>query len=83
MDKKSIGGLINLFLLCVVGLALTPIIQSSVAGITHANNGTSGFPAGGTNLTGSARTILVMFPLFWVILMIVIPVAGVAVYLKS
>lgn len=76
------GGLISLFLLCVVGLALTPIIYGNVADITHANNGTVGFPAGGTNLTGSARTILAMFPLFWVVLMIAIPVAGVAIYLK-
>jgi len=74
MAKKSIGGLISLFLLCVVGLALTPIIVSSVAGITG---------TGGDNLTGSASTIMEMFPLFWVILMIAIPVAGVAVYLRD
>ena len=73
-SKKSIGGLISLFLLCVVGLALTPIIQSSVADITGDGTG---------NLTGSALTIMKMFPLFWVILMIAIPVAGVAVYLKK
>jgi len=83
MTKKSIGGLISLFLLCVVGLALTPIINSSVADIVHANNGTAGFPAEGNNLTGSSRTIMAMFPLFWVILMIAIPVASVAVYLKK
>jgi len=74
MAKKSIGGLISLFLLCVVGLALTPIVQSSVAAITG---------TGADNLTGSAKTIMEMFPLFWVILMIAIPVAGVAVYLKN
>ena len=73
-NKKSIGGLISLFLLCVVGMALTPIIQEQVVAITG---------TGGNNLTGSARTIMLMFPLFWVILMIAIPVAGVAVYLKN
>lgn len=72
--KKDIGGLISLFLLCVVGMALTPIIQEQVTNITG---------VGGDNLTGSARTIMLMFPLFWVILMIAIPVAGVAVYLKG
>ncbi len=83
MAKKDIGGLITLFLLCVVGMALTPIIQEQVTVITWANNGTAGFPPLGYNLTGSARTIMLMFPLFWVILMIAIPVAGVAVYLKK
>ena len=83
MAKKSIGGLITLFLLCVVGLALTPIIQNTVADVTWANNGTAGWPAEGSNLTGGARTLLVLFPLFWTILMIAIPVAGVAVYLKG
>ena len=72
--KKSIGGLISLFLLCVVGMALTPIVQEQVTAITGAGTG---------NLTGSAKTIMLMFPLFWVILMIAIPVAGVAVYLKN
>ena len=74
MAEKSIGGLISLFLLCVVGMALTPIIQEQVTAITGAGEG---------NLTGSAKTIMLMFPLFWVILMIAIPVAGVAVYLKN
>ena len=74
MAEKSIGGLISLFLLCVVGMALTPIIQEQVVNITG---------VGGNNLTGSARTIMLMFPLFWVILMIAIPVAGVAVYLRK
>ena len=74
MAKKSIGGLISLFLLCVVGLALTPIIVSSVTDVTG---------TGSDNLTGGAKTIMELFPLFWTILMIAIPVAGVAVYLKG
>jgi len=73
-QKKSIGGLVSLFLLAVVGLALTPIIVSSVADVTG---------TGADNLTGGAKTIMEMFPLFWTILMIAIPVAGVAVYLRD
>jgi len=73
--KKSIGGLISLFLLCVVGMALTPIIQEQVTSVCNVS---ADYP-----LSGSARTIMLMFPLFWVILMIAIPVAGVAVYLKN
>lgn len=82
-EKKNISGLLKVFILAIVGLALTPTISENVAYITHANNGTAGFPAGGNNLTGSARTILVLFPLFWVILMIAIPVAYVALWLRA
>lgn len=82
-EKKNMSGLIKILLLSIVGLALTPTIQNNVDYITHANNGTAGFPAGGNNLTGSSRTILALFPLFWVILMISIPVAYVAVWLKG
>ena len=81
--KMNMKGLIYILLLSIVGLAFTPSIQSSVSYITHANNGTSGFPAGGNNLTGSSRTILALFPLFWVILMIAFPVTYVAVWLKG
>ena len=73
-NKKSIGGLISLFLLAVVGLALTPVIVESVVSVTG---------TGGDNLTGGAKTIMELFPLFWVILMIAIPVAGIAVWLKQ
>lgn len=73
-QKKSIAGLIQVFLLAVVGLALTPVIQESVTNVT----GTGGF-----NLTGSARTIMLLFPMFWVILMIAIPVAYVAIWLRG
>lgn len=84
-SKKSISGLISLFLLCIVGLALTPIVQENVAGITgDVMDNSSGTPVYYyDNLTGSSRTLMKMFPLFWVILMIAIPVAGVSVYLKS
>lgn len=73
-QKKSLSGLIQVFLLAIVGLALTPTIQENVAGVTG---------VGGNNLTGSARAIMLLFPMFWVILMIAIPVAYVAVWLKG
>lgn len=70
----TIGGLMSLFLLAIVGLALTPVIVESVAGVTG---------TGGDNLTGGAKTIMELFPIFWVILMIAIPVAGIVVWLKD
>ena len=43
-----------------------------------------GFPPTGTgNLTGAARTVASLFPLFWVIGLIAIPVYYVRVWLKS
>ena len=83
MAKRSVKSLMYIFLLSVIGLALTPTIQEYVSSVTHATNGTAGFPAGGNNLTGGARTILTLFPLFWTILMIAIPVASVALYLGT
>ena len=74
MSKMSIGALIGLFLVAVVGMAITPVIVESVTDVTG---------TGGDNLTGGAKTIMELFPLFWVILMIAIPVAGIALYLKS
>ena len=74
MAKKSIAGLIMIFLLSIVGLALTPTIQEYVTSVTG---------TGGNNLTGGALSIMQMFPLFWVILMIAIPVGYVGMYLKS
>ena len=73
-EKKNMSGLIKVFLLSIVGLALTPTIQENVASVTG---------TGGNNLTGSARAIMLLFPMFWVILMIAIPVAYVAVWLKG
>lgn len=73
---KSMSGLISVFLLAVVGLALTPTIVQSVGNITVAAGGSG-------NLTGAALTIMTLFPMFWVILMIAIPVAYVAIWLKG
>ena len=82
--KKSMAGLILVFIMAVVGLAFTPSISEAVTLITHVNNGTAGFPPTGTgNLTGAARTVVALFPLFWVIGLIAIPVYYVRMWLKS
>jgi hypothetical protein len=73
-EKKNMAGLIAVFLLSIVGLALTPTIQENVLAVTG---------VGANNLTGAALAIMQLFPLFWVILMIAIPVAYIAVWLKT
>jgi len=82
-EKKNVVGLILICVMAVVGLAVSPSIQSAVDYVTWSNNGTAGFPAGGDNLTGTSKIILELFPLFWVILMIAIPVAYIALWLRS
>ena len=73
------SGLISILVLSIVGLALTPSIQGQVT--TFLASGS----AGDLNLTiaASTRAIVGLFSLFWVILMIAIPVAYIAVWLKS
>ena len=75
-DDKNLAGLISVFLLSIVGLALTPTVQSQVTSLVASG-------AGMGNLTGSAKAIMELFPMFWVILMIAIPVAYIAVWLKD
>lgn len=70
MADKNLSGLIFTFLLSIVGLALTPVVAESVDTAV-------------ANLTGAAATILDLFPLFWVIMMIAIPIAAVVVWLKA
>jgi len=74
-QKKNLGGLISVFLLSIVGLALTPTVQAQVTDLVATGSGKG-------NLTGSAKAIMNLFPMFWVILMIAIPVAYIAVWLK-
>lgn len=70
------SGLIAVFLLCVVGLALTPTIVTSTTTVVTPT-------AGQYNISGAALTMMNLFPMFWVILMIAIPVAYVAIWLKK
>jgi len=74
MAKFNMGQLMMTFLLIVIGLALTPTIQSSVTGVTGAGAG---------NLTGAAKAMALLVPLFWVIIIIAIGVAAVYVQFKG
>ena len=74
MAKMNIGGLITCFLIMIVGLALTPTVVNSVGLVTG---------TGGDNLTGAALALMNILPLFWVILMIAIPVAYIAIWMKG
>ena len=76
-QKKNIGGLISILVLSIVGLALTPSINALVTTtIAHATTGD-------INMSATARAIVGLFPLFWVILMISIPTAYIAVWLRG
>ena len=74
MAKKSMGSLFMTFLLIVIALALTPTIQSSVAAVTG---------TGGSNLTGAAKTLCGLIPLFWVVIIIAIGVAAIYMQMKG
>lgn len=78
MAKLDIGKLIAVFLMAVVGLAFTPAIQELVTGSTGVANAT--WPG---NLSGASADVFVLFPLFWTILMIAIPVAYISIQLKA
>lgn len=70
------SGIIALVLILVVGLALTPTVVELA---TTAVAGGSGVD----NLTGAAAAIISLVPLFWVILMIGVVMAGLVVWLRS
>ena len=75
-QQKDMNGLLKILILAVVGLALTPSVQAQVTTIL-ANSVT-----GDLNMTGPQRAIIALFPMFWVILMIAIPVSYIAVWLR-
>lgn len=70
-EQITIGDIVSVFLGCVVGLALTPIIATTVASVT------------GAMAAGAAKTLLDLFPLFWVIFLTAIPVRNVALVVKA
>lgn len=74
-NKRNITGLIAAFLMVVVGLALTPTIQNAVTDFTVG--------PGTYNLSGSALAIAGLIPMFWIILMIAVPVAYIGMWLKG
>lgn len=64
----SIGDLIAVFLPSVVGLALTPTVTATVTNTT-------------VNMSaGATKTMLNLFPMFWVIYLIGIPVGAISVF---
>lgn len=73
MSKKSssfsIGSIIVIFLGSIVGLSLTPTIVALVS------TATTGMSAGAT------KSLLELFPLFWVIFLSAIPVGSIALFL--
>jgi hypothetical protein len=81
-DKNSLQKLILVFIMAVVGLVFTPSIQTEVTDITQIDpTNRPGYSAYenrtgiiGNNLSSPARNILALFPLFWVIILIAIPV---------
>lgn len=80
--KKDLGGIIAIFLMVIIGLALTPSVTELVlSSTTHSYNAISG--AGPGNLSGAARAIYRLVPLFWVLLVVAVGLAGLAVWLKK
>lgn len=67
----TIGDIISVFLGCVVGLALTPIIATTVTTVTAAM------------AAGAAKTLLELFPLFWVIFLVAIPVRQITLVVQE
>jgi hypothetical protein len=74
MADGTVSGaiVIGVFVVSVIGLALTPTVASLVT--------TS---VGNLSAYSSAQDILELFPLFWVILMIAIPIVAVGLYFKG
>lgn len=66
-----------IFIMIIIGLALTPTVQDLVIGSTGVVNGT--WPG---NLSGAARAIFLLVPLFWIILVIGVGLAGILVWLR-
>lgn len=59
------GKMFMVFLLLIIGLALTPTVVTQVTTVTGTGVG---------NLTGAALAMAVLIPLFWVIFLIGYPV---------
>jgi len=54
----NIRNVLMTFILSIFGIALTPTIQEQVTGITG---------TGGNNLTGSAKSLMELTPMLWVV----------------
>lgn len=74
MSKKkgfAIGEIIAVFLGCIVGLALTPTVVDQVTTVTAAMS------------AGAAKSLLELFPLFWVIFLTAIPVGQIVIEVRG
>lgn len=69
-SRINVGELFMVMIISVIGLALSPVIAGSVKSAVN-------------NFTGSAKTILELFPLLWVVLMVAIPIAYIAFWFKE
>ena len=76
--KRDISGVIMIFIMILIGLALTPTVQEQVLLATGVANAT--WPG---NLSGAAAAIFLLVPLFWIILVIGVGMAGIVVWLKQ
>lgn len=72
------GGIMAIFLMIVIGLALTPTVQEQVLFATGTANAT--YPG---NLSGAAAAIYALIPLFWIILVVGVGMAGIIIWLKG
>ena len=78
-EKRDLGGIIMIFVMLIVGISMTPTVQDLVGTAT----GTFNASTAPGNLTGAARAIFLLVPLFWVILIVGIALAGVVIWLKG
>jgi hypothetical protein len=69
-SEKKIGEIFMTFLLVIIGLALTPTVQTSTTTASAA-------------LSGAAATLCDLIPLFWVVIILAIGIAAVYIQLRS
>jgi len=62
-NNNKIVTLIGLFLVSIIALVLTPTVATTVTDAAE-------------NMTGVSETVLELFPVFWVFMIIGIPVGG-------
>lgn len=77
-SRRDMGGIVVIFLMVIIGLALTPTVQEQVILATGVAN--ASWPG---NLSGASRAIFLLVPLFWVILVIGVALAGIIIWLKG
>lgn len=70
MAKASIGSIFTTFLLMLLGIALTPTVQSTVDSML-------------VNLTGAAGAVADLIPLIWIFLVVGIGAAAVYAQFKG